>query len=268
MEVTGKQVVYPQLFAAAPGKPLPCYADPLTAYSDLFGSIVSDEKLKAAVQVDKNILDFMAGDVSRFQKALPKAEKEKLDHYLDGFEALRVRAKRLAAMEDELKKAAPSLTEKFGSEIETERLDAHFELATSALVGGLTQVVSIRADHLGMRLTGLGLGTKTVHHIGHMIEGKEGNQTGGGQDFENGMGEFATRELIMNYHMENVAKMAAKLASVPEGDGNMLDNTGDRLPQRPRRKASFELLRVADGRAGQYRWRLQSRPLHPCPRLG
>ena len=84
---------------------------------------------------------------------------------------------------------------------------------------------SIRADHLGMRLTGLGLGTKTVHHIGHMIEGKEGDQSGGGQDFANGMGEFATRELIMNYHMENVAKMAAKLQAVPEGDGTMLDNT-------------------------------------------
>ena len=211
MEQTGKQVVYPGLFAAAPGKPLPCYADPITAYGDLFGSVVSDEKLKAAVQVDKNILDFMSADVARFQQSLPAPEREKLDHYLDGFEALRVRSKRLAAMEDALKAAAPNLSEKFGSEIETERLDAQFELATSALVGGHTQVVSIRADHLGMRLTGLGLGTKTVHHIGHMIEGKEGGESGGGQDFKNGMGEFATRELIMDYHMKNVAKMAACL---------------------------------------------------------
>ena len=223
MEVYGPQVVYPQLFAAAPGKPLPCYADPLLAYGDLFGSVISDEKLKAAVRVDKNVLDFMAGDVARFQKALPKPEKEKLDHYLDGFEALQVRSKRLAAMEESLKKAAPSLTEKFGSEIETERLDAHFELATSALIGGLTEVISIRADHLGMRLTGLGMGAKTVHHIGHMIEGHGGGN--GGEAFDNGMGEFATREFIMNYHMENVAKMAAKLAAVPEGDGTMLDNT-------------------------------------------
>ena len=223
MERAGSQVVYPRLFAAAPGKELPCYADPLTAYRDLFGSVVSEEKLKAAVQVDKNILDFMTGDIARFQKTLPKQEKEKLDHYLDGFEALQVRSKRLAAMEEQLKKAAPELNDNYGSDIETERLDAHFELATSALIGGLTQVVSIRADHLGMRLTGLGLGTKTVHHIGHMIEGKDGG--GGGQDFENGMGEFATRELIMDYHMKNIAAMAAKLQAVPEGDGTMLDNT-------------------------------------------
>ena len=56
-----------------------------------------------------------------------------------------------------------------------------------------------------------------------MIEGESGG--GGGQNFENGMGEFATRELIMDYHMQNVAKLATKLASVPEGDGTMLDNT-------------------------------------------
>ena len=29
----------------------------------------------------------------------------------------------------------------------------------------------------------------------------------------------------MDYHMQNVAKMAATLKSVPEGDGTMLDNT-------------------------------------------
>ena len=157
------------------------------------------------------------------QKKLPATEKEKLDHYLEGFEALRIRSKRLAEMEAQLKAAAPELNDHYGSTIETERLDAQFELATSALIGGLTQVVAIRADHLGMRLTGLGLGAKTVHHIGHMIEGKSGGN--GGEDFEGGMGEFATRELIMDYHMKHLARMATRLAAVPEGDGDMLDNT-------------------------------------------
>ena len=223
MERTGPQVVYPPLFAAGLGKPLPCYADPLTAYGDLFGSVISDEKLRAAVQVDRNVLDFMVRDVTRFRKTLPQPEQEKLDHYLDGFEALRLRGKRLAEMEAQLKAAAPQLNDNYSSSIETERLDAHFELATAALIGGLTQVVAIRADHLGMRLTGLGLGTKTVHHIGHMIEGQKGG--GGGQDFDNGMGEFDTRHVIMNYHMQNIATMAEKLNAVPEGDGTMLDNT-------------------------------------------
>ena len=223
MEQTGPQVVYTELFAAATNRPLPCYADPWTAYSDLFGGVVDNKELKAAMQVDRNVLDFMAGDIVRFQKRLPQHEKEKLDHYLDGFEALRDRRSRQAAMAKQLRAAAPKIDKKYQSEVETDRLDAHFALATSALIGGLTQVVAIRADHLGMRLTGLGLGTKTVHHIGHMIEGDNGGN--GGQDFENGMGEFDTRNLIMDYHMNHIAEMCRRLSEVPEGNGSMMDNT-------------------------------------------
>jgi hypothetical protein len=223
MEQTGKQVVYPPLSAAGASKPLPYYADPTMAYRDLFGSVLTDAELKAAVEVDKSVLDFMVGDVKRFQKQLTPDEKVKLDHYLDGFEAMRARQTRLASMEKQLKAAAPELGDNYGSEIETERLEAHFELATSALIGGLSQVVSIRADNMNMRLTGLGLGTKTVHQIGHMIEGEKGG--GGGAAFEDGKGEFATREMILDYHMKLIAGMAEKLAAVPEGGGSMLDNT-------------------------------------------
>jgi hypothetical protein len=223
MDQIGSNVVYPPLSAAGPRKPLPYYADPLTAYRDLFGSVLTNDELKGAVQIEKNLVDFMVGDVDRFRKALPAHEQEKLGHYLEGFEALRIRHKRLATMEKELRAASPELKENYQSEVETERLNAHFEMATSALIGGLTQVVAIRAEHMGMRLSGLGLGTKTVHAIGHMIEGQKGGN--GGEDFEGGMGEFATRAVIMDYHMNLIAGMAEKLRQVPEGDGTMLDNT-------------------------------------------
>jgi hypothetical protein len=74
-----------------------------------------------------------------------------------------------------------------------------------------------------MRLYGLGLGSKTVHGIGHMIEGTNGG--GDGAKFDDGKGEFATREVIFKFHMQLIAELAAKLAAVPEGDGTMLDNT-------------------------------------------
>lgn len=225
MDQVGPQVVYPPLSAAGPHKALPYYADPLTAYRDLFGSVLTDAKLRAAVQVDQNLLDFMTVDVKRVRDALPAHEKEKMGIYLEGFEALRLRSKRLAAMEEALRKAAPELTEHYQSDIETERLEAHFELAAASLIGGLSEVVSIRAEHMGMRLSGLGLGSKTVHHIGHMIEGKANRAGGGGDPFDDGMGEFATRELILKYHMKLVSQLASKLQAVPEGEGTMLDNT-------------------------------------------
>ena len=223
MEKFGKQVVYPPLSAVGAKKPLPYYADPLAAYGDMFGSVVSNTKLKAAVQADKKLLDFMSGDVAKFQKNLPIDEKAKLDQYLHGFEALQVRSRKLATMEAQLRAAAPELRAIYESEIETERLEAHFELAASSLIGGLTNVVSIHAEHLEMRLTGLGLGSKTVHQMGHMIEGKNGGSGGGA--FEDGKGEYATRAVVMDYHMTQIAGLAKKLQAVPEGNGTMLDNT-------------------------------------------
>ncbi|MGF1580804.1 MAG: DUF1552 domain-containing protein [Gemmataceae bacterium] len=222
MDEFGRMVTYPPLSAIAPRRPLPFYADPMLAYRDLFGTVVRERRLQASVAIDNNILDFLASDVRRFQNKLSQNEREKLDHYLNGFEAIGQRQARLARMEGTLRRHAPTVDDRFRSEVETERLKAHFDLAGSALVTGLTQVVTIQTDHLGMRLSGLGLGTKTVHHIGHMVAERRG---GGGENFADGTDEFVARRTIMTFHMQQIAGLARKLHAVPEGDGTMLDNT-------------------------------------------
>ena len=227
MESYGKSVTYPKLSASAPRKPLPYYADPMLAYTDLFGTIATGGKAKAAVEVDGNILDFLVEDVKRFRASFSSDEKEKLDHYLHGFESLRARQTKLLSMERQLRAAAPELKEHFTSEIETERVRAHFELVGSALIAGLTNVCTIRCEHLGMRLTGLGLGARTVHHIGHMLEHRNDGNTGG-QDFEGdaaSWGEFKIRQVVMDFHMQQIAALYARLKSIPEGNGTMADNT-------------------------------------------
>lgn len=219
----GASVTYPALSALGTNQILPYYADPGLAYQDLFGTLAKSGQAKAAGDIDRNVLDFMIDDVKRFQRRLSSHEKEKLDHYLHGFEAIAGRQRKLASMNKQLAQVAPPLRDHFTSEIEIQRLKAHFELAAAALIGGLTQVAAIRADSLSMRLSGLGLGSKTVHGIGHMIEGQKGG--GDGDAFEDGKGEFATRAVIMQFHMQLIAELAAKLKAVPEADGTMLDNT-------------------------------------------
>ncbi len=220
---TGGSVTYPPISALGPNKILPHYADPLLAYKDLFGTIATSGNAKASLDIDRNVLDYMVDDVKRYQRRLSANEKEKLDHYLRGFEALQKRQAKLVAMKATLAKTAPELRDTFTSEIEIERLKAHFDLTASALIAGLTQVTTIRADSMSMRLSGLGLGSKTVHQIGHMIEGQKGGS--GGDDYDDGKGEFATRAVILDFHMKQIAKLAAKLDAVPEGGGTMLDNT-------------------------------------------
>lgn len=227
MEQTGKSVTYPRLSAAGPNKALPYYADPLLAYTDLFGTIATGGQAKTSMDMDRNMLDFMVGDVKRFQSGLSAVEKEKMDHYLHGFESLQSRQAKLQQMERQLTQAAPQLTDRFHSDIEIERLKAHFDLAASSLIAGLTRVCTIRCEHLEMRLSGLGLGNRTVHHIGHMIENKADGNTGG-LEFEGEAAawtEFKVREVVMNAHMEMIAGLWEKLKRVPEGDGTMADNT-------------------------------------------
>ena len=227
MEQTGKSVTYPRLSASGPNKALPYYADPLLAYTDLFGTVATGGQARTSQDMDRNMLDFMVGDVRRFQSGLSAAEKEKMDHYLHGFESLKARQSKLQRMEQQLKQAAPELTDRFHSDIEIERLKAHFDLAASSLIAGLTRVCTIRCEHLEMRLSGLGLGNRTVHHIGHMIENKADGNTGG-LDFEGEAAnwtEFQVREVVMNAHMEMIAGLWDKLKKVPEGDGTMADNT-------------------------------------------
>ncbi|MEM1069659.1 MAG: DUF1552 domain-containing protein [Planctomycetota bacterium] len=227
MESFGKSVTYPKLSASGPRKPLPYYADPLLAYTDLFGTIATGGKAKASVEIDGNILDFMVNDVKRYQGAFSSEEREKLGHYLEGFSTLRERQAKLRSMSEALRNAAPELQDHFTSEIETERVRAHFDLAASSLIAGLTNVCTIRCEHLGLRLTGLGLGARTVHHIGHMLENKNDGNTGG-LDFEGDAahwGEFKVRQVVMDFHMQQIARLYAKLKEVPEGNGSMADNT-------------------------------------------
>lgn len=202
---------YPQLSALGKNKQLPYQCDPQQAYMNLFGSIVDSGDIKKKYQRSGSVLDFVAGDIKKLRKALPGQEQEKLDHYLGGFESLRDRRVKLVSMQKVLKEHAPGLTDKYTSEVTTHHLEAHFDMATAALITGITNVASISTCDLSSSYQGLGI-TPSVHSFGHGAS--SGELTA--QD---------CRNLVRKFHFELIAGMAKKLAAVPEGDGTMLDNT-------------------------------------------
>jgi hypothetical protein len=160
--------------------------------------------------------------VKRAQRLLPGQEKEKLEYYLEGFEALRDRQVKLATVDDSVRVHIPSITDKYTSPIETHRLEAHFDLAAAALIAGLTNVITFDTDDLESRFSGLGLGEKSVHEIGHLSDDfKEGRDS----NFKDGTDGIGARNIVRKYHMELLAGLAKKLDKVPEGNGTMLDNT-------------------------------------------
>ncbi|QDU97720.1 DUF1552 domain-containing protein [Lignipirellula cremea] len=215
-------IAHPHLSAAGRGKPLPFYCSPLLAYKELFGSLARNEELQAASQLDKELLDFMVDDVKRVQQRLAAPEKAKLEHYLQGFESLRDRRVKLATLDDSFRVHIPSITDKFTSPVETHRLEAHFDLAAAALIAGLTNVVTFDADDLEGHYSGLGLGEKTLHGIGHLADDFK---VGRDSNFADGTDGIGARNIVRKFQLDLIAGLATKLKAIPEGDGNMLDNT-------------------------------------------
>jgi hypothetical protein len=202
--------MYPGISAVGPNKELPFQGSPDLAFKQLFGSAVSAGNSGGSrFETQKNLLDFMVDDIKKVKKALPSTERDKMDSYLSAFEELQVRHSKLSSMRSQIAEGAPEFTNKFSSSVEEVRQEAHFDLATAALITGLTNVVTIRLDNLVTVYNSLGL-QKANHPIGH----NESSKT-----------QAECRDIIRKHHMELLATMAKKLKAVPEGDGNMLDNT-------------------------------------------
>lgn len=202
--------LYPGITAVGPGKELPFQGSPDVAYEQLFGSAVSATKSgDKRFKLQKNLFDFMVDDLKKVRKAIPSSEHGKMDAYLNSFEELQVRHTRLSGMKGQIKESAPEFSDKFTAKPEEIRQEAHFDLATAALIAGLTNVVTIRLDNINTTYKQLGI-DKHNHGIGH----NEGTKT-----------QAEYRDIIRKHHTELLATMATKLKAVPEGDGNLLDRT-------------------------------------------
>jgi hypothetical protein len=201
-------VVYPGISAIARNRQLPYQATPLSAYKELFSVAATSDDDLMDNRLDGALLDFMVDDIRRLEKRIGGVDKEKTDIYLEGFESLRTRRRELQGVEAQVRQHAPQVDDKYTSETETDRLEAHFDIAAGALITGLTNVVTIRPDTLSVLYTGLGV-DKGVHGLGH----------GEGED------PIGNRRKIRAFHVQQIARLAAKLEATPEGDGNMLDNT-------------------------------------------
>jgi hypothetical protein len=202
---------YPAISAAGKNRQLPFQCNPELAFQNLFGSIAAGGDIRRKYQRTGNVLDAMADDIRKLKQNLPSQGKEKLDYYLSGFEALKDRRLKLVSMQNVLKKHAPEVTDKYTSRYTTHHLEAHFDMASAALISGITNVVTIHTDDLNSSYQGLGI-TPKVHSVGHGAS--SGVHTS--QD---------CRNIIRKFHFDLIADMATKLQAIPEADGCMLDNT-------------------------------------------
>lgn len=200
--------------ANGPDQPVPTRCRPDLAYQELFGS-VAEGGARAKFAQRGNLLDFLADDVRRVRSRMDGEERQKLDHYLGAFESLRDRQSRLNDIGKTLREHGPVVNDKFQSDSETDRLDAMFDIGAASLICGLTNVLTIASGcgdpYFSVRWKGLGV-PLDKHSIGH------------GKGLDEKTAEQLTT-LIRRFHMEQIARLAAKLQSIPEAGGTMLDHT-------------------------------------------
>lgn len=189
--------------------PAPGYSDPNLAHSDLFGAGGNGDD-RALFDHDTEALERLNHDVLRMSKRLSGKEQAKFQPLVDGYEIMSERRRQLIDMADKLRRHAPEITEQFTlPKVETDWREAGFEVATAALVAGLTNVVTFatgmcnvdRGPFDGFKMTKYG------HNFGHT--GPENP-------------DWIT---VHSYNMRLLVKLINTLQSTPEGNGSMMDHT-------------------------------------------
>ncbi len=195
-------------------KPLAIALNPEKAYNAYF-SVAAQGDLNKRFHLKRNLLDYMVDDVKRVQQHLGALGGVELEAYLDAYDSLASRQYRLLDAEDQLRQAAPRPDGRFTSPVATKRLEAQFEIAACALIGGLSNVATITsaAGEINAQPY-LGIGIEESNHgYGHM---------GGNKRDSRGIPFY---EKSRGFVMTQIAKMVDRLESMPEGNGTMMDNT-------------------------------------------
>ena len=204
--------------AYAAGQAAPVVIDPTQAFINLFG-VVGDASSQAAFARRGQLLDYAARDVSASLSLFSgnSAERAKLEAYLTSIETVQQRHTQLLSLSDALGSVvptSPSASGLYESEDPFERLQAHFDLAQAALIGGLTSVAVLAVGTGGgFDLTYPSLMADLKRHDLH-------HRYTLPDDVSDVLVTAATRTLV-----DKAAGLARALAAVPEEGGSMLDNT-------------------------------------------
>ncbi|MFM7098363.1 MAG: DUF1552 domain-containing protein [Gemmataceae bacterium] len=192
--------------AYGPNQKVSFIQDPVLAHKVLFGKIVGGDP-RAEVGSQSMVLDALSKDINLLRPHLPGEEGQKLERLADAFASIRKRQARLGEIDP---KKIPALKQEFhGSTSETIRMEAHLELATTALMTGLTNTVTLCSGVGYVTWKSLGM-TIDTHEIGH-----------GATD----PSRVAMRVKIRQFNASLISKLVENLEAIPEGNGSMMDHT-------------------------------------------
>ncbi len=205
--------------AFGPKRPAGILVNPALAYDTFFGTLVGGGNMTGE---RTQLFDFARDDVRAALQTFrgSSAERMKLERYLASLDALRSRETQLGQMAAQVRPLLPPaprdnplLASSNGPPDSMKWLEAQFEIATAALLGGLTNVVVLAAGTSGFDVRyDSGISGLSRHDLQHGI-GTPANWTA--------IAEVTRR------HVALTGRLARALAATPEvgASGSMLDHT-------------------------------------------
>ena len=198
--------------APAPKQRNYCYADPMTAYHELFKSVTNTDEVAS----DIALFDYLHEQESRRLRGLDGDERMKISDQVASLQSIRDRNAKVDSLGGKVKQHLPEIDpihEDGGEDATLPQKQAAFtDIIIGAMASGLTNVVTYTIDDLGTDITSLPENKQktSIHQIGH------GGQISGAADMRNA---------IKFHHMKQVKTLVTQLKAIPEGDGTMFDNT-------------------------------------------
>ena len=192
-----------------------CYADPMTAYNELFKTVVNP----SAANSESIKMKYLIEEESRKLKMVKGSERLKLSNHIKAIQAVIERNKKVMANNDLIKKYLPELgKEHLNGGVEattTQKQEGMTKVLIAALQSKLTNVVLYTIDELSTPMRGLpgNEGDKiNVHSVGH-------------NSAYSGVSAKEIRNRIKKQHMLQVKTIIDALKATPEDNGTMFDNT-------------------------------------------
>jgi hypothetical protein len=196
---------------ASPTQPLPMTIDPRMAFENLFGEGGTPAERLARSEVNRSILDWIAGDVARLKKDLGPSDRNRLNAYLDDVREIERRIQKIekynSSGEARSLPAAPlGVPDSF-----EEHVRLMFDLQALAFMTDVTRVSSFKLSRDVSGRVWPDSGVKTPFHpCSHHGENAAK------------IAEFAK---LNRYHVGMIPYFLDKLKNTPDGDGNLLDHS-------------------------------------------
>ena len=192
-----------------PQQPLPLEGNPRKVFYTMFGQGDNYDDRIGILQQSGSLLDYAKEATNALNRKLDAADRSLVNNYLDSIREVELRIQKLEAGAralHDLPDAPLGPPDDF-----TSLLDIQFEMIALAFQTNQTRIATMRmVREASMRVYSTVGVEEAFHPLSH---------------HQNLPEKFEKLVLIQNYHTARITKFAERLKKIPDGEGNILDNS-------------------------------------------